>query len=154
MKDDTTIIPFHQPDSVSDPLTGIAREGARRMLAEALKAEADAFVASFVDETLPDGRQRVVGHGHGPERSIQTGIGTLDVPRPKVRDRAGGIPAGAEVRFTSNILPQTGAALVQPRCAAAGALPARDLDRRFPGGAWRISRARRRQTCRPGRFPG
>ncbi len=106
MKDDTTIIPFHQPDSVSDPLTEIAREGARRMLAEALKAEADAFVASFADETLPDGRQRVVRHGHGPERSIQTGIGTLDVQRPKVRDRAGDIPADAKLRFTSNILPR------------------------------------------------
>lgn len=54
MRDDTTIIPFHQPDSVSDPLTEIPREGARRMLAEALKAEADAFVANFADETLPE----------------------------------------------------------------------------------------------------
>jgi len=62
MKDDTTIIPFHQPDFVADPLTEIAREGARRMLFEALKAEADAFVASFADETLPDGRRRVVRH--------------------------------------------------------------------------------------------
>ena len=66
MKDDTTIIPFHQPDSFADPLTEIAREGARRMLAEALKVEADAFVASFADEILPDGRRRVVRHGHGP----------------------------------------------------------------------------------------
>ena len=49
MKDDTMTIPFHQPDSVSDLLTEIAREGARRMLAEALKAQADAFVASCVN---------------------------------------------------------------------------------------------------------
>lgn len=106
MKDDTTIIPFHQPDSVADPLTEIAREGARRMLAQALKAEADAFVASFADETLPDGRRRVVRHGQGPERSIQTGIGALDVRRPKVRDRADGVAADRKVRFTSNILPR------------------------------------------------
>ena len=33
MKDDTTILPFPQPNSVSDPLTEIAREGARRKLA-------------------------------------------------------------------------------------------------------------------------
>ncbi len=83
MKEDTTVIPFRHADSVEDPLTEIAREGARRMLAEALKAEADAFVASFADERLDDGRQRVVRHGHGPERSIQTGIGTVDVRRPK-----------------------------------------------------------------------
>ena len=106
MKDDTTIIPFHQPDSVADPLTEIARDGARRMLAEALKAEADAFVASFADETLPDGRRRVVRHGHGPERAIQTGIGALDIQRPKVRDRAGNTAGEDRVRFTSNILPR------------------------------------------------
>ena len=47
MKNDTDILPFRQSDSITDPLTELAREGARRMLAEALKAEADAFVASF-----------------------------------------------------------------------------------------------------------
>jgi len=106
IKDDTTIIPFHQPDSVADPLTEIAREGARRMLAEALKAEADAFVASFADAILPDGRRRVVKHGHGPERAIQTGIGALDIQRPKVRDRADDTAGEDRVRFTSNILPK------------------------------------------------
>jgi putative transposase len=60
MKDDTTIIPFHQPGSIADPLTEIAREGARRMLMVALKAEADGFVARFGDALLADGRQRVV----------------------------------------------------------------------------------------------
>ena len=106
MKDDTTIIPFRHADSVEDPLTEIAREGARRMLAEALKAEADAFVASFANDLLPDGRQRVVRHGYGPERSIQTGIGAINVSRPKVRDRAAVAPAGEKARFTSNILPK------------------------------------------------
>ena len=61
MKADTTIIPFRQSDSIDDPLTELAREGARRMLAEALKAEADAFVASFAAGLLPDGRQRWLG---------------------------------------------------------------------------------------------
>ena len=51
---------FRQSESVVDPLTELAREGARRMLAEALKAEADAFVASFAHEQLEDGRQRIV----------------------------------------------------------------------------------------------
>ena len=87
MKNDTGILAFRQSDSITDPLTELAREGARRMLAEAMKAEADAFVASFADERLEDGRQRVVRHGFGPERQIQTGIGALDVQRPKVRDR-------------------------------------------------------------------
>ena len=106
MNDDTTITPLHQPGSVEDPLTEIAREGARRMLAAALRAEADAFVAQHAEETLPDGRQRVVRHGYGPERSIQTGIGALDVRRPKVRDRAADLPAEKRIRFSSAILPR------------------------------------------------
>jgi hypothetical protein len=60
MTKDTDIIALRQPDSVDDPLTEIARDGARQMLAAALRAEADAFVASHAEETLPDGRQRVV----------------------------------------------------------------------------------------------
>jgi len=87
MKNATDIIALRQPESVDDPLTEIARDGARRMLAAALRAKADAFVAQHAEEMLPDGRQRVVRHGYGPERSIQTGIGALDVRRPKVRYR-------------------------------------------------------------------
>ena len=104
--DDTTILPFHQPGSIIDPLTEIAREGARRMLMAALKAEAASFVARFGDELLPDGRQRVVRHGAGPERTIQTGIGPIPVQRQKVRDRAADVPPEAKIRFSSNILPK------------------------------------------------
>ena len=106
MTDDTTIIPFHQPGSIIDPLTEIARDGARRMLMAALKAEADGFVARFSEDLLADGRQRIVRHGAGPERVIQTGIGPIEVRRQKVRDRSADVPAEAKVRFTSNILPK------------------------------------------------
>jgi len=106
MKDDITITPLYQPGSVADPLTEIARDGARRMLAAALRAEADTFVEQYAEEALPDGRQRIVRHGYGPQRSIQTGIGPLDVRRPKVRDRATDMPAEKKVRFTSSILPK------------------------------------------------
>ena len=106
MKDDTTITPLHQPGSILDPLTEIAREGARQMLAAALRAEAASFVAQFEDERLPDGRQRIVRHGAGPERMIQTGIGPIPVQRQKVRDRAAGVPAERRIRFTSKILPR------------------------------------------------
>lgn len=105
MTNDTDIIALRQPESVDDPLTEIARDGARRMLAAALRAEADAFVEQYAEEVLPDGRQRVVRHGYGPERSIQTGIGALDVRRPKVRDRAA-TPDDEKVRFSSSILPK------------------------------------------------
>ena len=73
MSRDTTVIRFRQPDAIDDPLTELAREDARRMLATVLIAEADAFVALWKDVKLPDGRDRVVRHGRGPERVIQTG---------------------------------------------------------------------------------
>src|SRR4051794_19034805 len=75
------------------------------MLAQALIAEADAFVALWKDARLPDGRDRVVRHGHGPERTIQTGIGPVAVRRPKVRDR-GVDEVGERIRFTSTLLPR------------------------------------------------
>ncbi len=106
MNENSTITSFHQPGSIMDPLTDIAREGARQMLMAALKAEAASFVAQFSEELLPDGRQRVVRHGAGPERAIQTGIGPIPVQRPKVRDRAPGVSAETRIRFTSAILPR------------------------------------------------
>lgn len=105
MEKTTTVVPFRQAGFIDDPLTDVAREGARRMLAEALRVEVDAFVAGLADKILPDGRQRVVRHGHAPRRTIQTGIGPIEVTRPKVRDRAE-VPIGEKIRFTSAILPR------------------------------------------------
>jgi putative transposase len=47
LNEDTPIVPFRQSETIVDPLTELAREGARRILAEALKAAADAFVVSI-----------------------------------------------------------------------------------------------------------
>src|SRR6476659_1851488 len=105
MLKDTTVIRFRQPDAIDDPLTELAREGARRMLAQALVAEAEAFVALWKDSKLPDGRDRVVRHGHGPHRASQTGVGPVEVRRAKVRDR-GEVGAEEKIRFTSSILPK------------------------------------------------
>ena len=57
------------------------------------------------DLALPDGRQRVVRHGHDPVRTIQTGIGPVKVQKPKARDR-GAPERGERIRFTSSILPK------------------------------------------------
>jgi hypothetical protein len=66
MSRDTTVIAFRQPEAIDDPMTEVvAREGARRMLAQVLIAEADSFVAVWKDLKLSDGRDRVVRHGHG-----------------------------------------------------------------------------------------
>ena len=66
--------------------------------------EAEAFLLAMKGLKLPDGRDRLVRHGHGPERTIQTGIGPVEVERVKIRDR-GAAGGGERVRFTSAILP-------------------------------------------------
>jgi transposase-like protein len=106
MSSNSTVVPLRQPDTIDDPLTTILRSGARRLLAQAIEAEADAFLAEMKALRLPDGRERVVRHGHGPERLIQTGIGPVAVESVKLRDR-GAREAGAErIRFSSAILPR------------------------------------------------
>ena len=98
------VIALRQKGEIDDPLTEILRAGARRLIAQAIEAEFETFLASNAELVLPDGRQRVVRHGHDPVRAIQTGIGPIDVQKPKARDR--GAAAGARIRFTSNILPK------------------------------------------------
>jgi len=105
MTSDSTVVPLRQPDAIDDPLTAVLREGARRLLAQAVEAEAEAFLASLRDARLADGRERIVRHGHGPERVIQTGIGPVEVRRVKLRDRDAG-ESGKRVRFTSALLPR------------------------------------------------
>jgi putative transposase len=105
MKEISNIVPLRQPAEIDDPLTNILRAGARQLLAQAVEVEAEIFLAAMKDLKLADGRDRVVRHGHGPRRAIQTGIGPVDVERVKIRDR-GAVSDGERIRFTSAILPQ------------------------------------------------
>jgi putative transposase len=105
MKSDSTVVPLRQPDTIEDPLTSILRSGARRLLAQAIEAEAEAFLTTMKGVQLPDGRDRVVRHGLGPERRVQTGIGPVEVRRVKLRDR-GTRERAERIRFTSAILPR------------------------------------------------
>ncbi len=98
------VVALRQKGAIDDPLTEILRTGARRLIAQAVEAEFETFLASTAELVLPDGRRRVVRHGHDPVRAIQTGIGPIEVQRPKARDRAAA--SGERVRFTSNILPK------------------------------------------------
>lgn len=97
------IVTFRAPDGFSpDPLTDLLRQGARDLIAQAVEAELNAFLAAHAGETDAFGRQRLVRHGHLPEREVQTGIGAVAVKVPRVRDRA---PDGDGLKFTSTILP-------------------------------------------------
>jgi putative transposase len=97
------VVKLIQPAAFSDPLTEVLREGARALLAQAVEAEVAAFLAGHADKQTEDGRQRLVRHGHLPERDIVTGIGPVAVRAPRVRDRVGA--PQERIRFTSTILP-------------------------------------------------
>ena len=60
-----TVVSLAAPARVSDPSTGLLRTGARRLVEAAVSAEFDEYLSAFVQEQLPDGRQRVVRNGHG-----------------------------------------------------------------------------------------
>lgn len=106
MTTNSSILTFPHPEEIDDPLTSVLRDGARRLLAQAVEAEAETFLAAMADERLADGRARVVRHGHGPERMLQTGIGAVPVKRAKLRDRGAEASGDNRIAFTSAILPK------------------------------------------------
>ena len=105
MNESSSVVRLRQPDEIDDPLTSVLRSGARQLLIQAVECEAAAFLASMQDLKLPDGRNRVVRHGHAPARSIQTGIGPIEVRAVKIRDR-GAVEDTERIRFSSSILPK------------------------------------------------
>lgn len=101
---ETTISTLPDPSGFSpDPLTDLIREGARKLIEQAVEAELATLLAAFAEERLDDGRARLVRHGHLPEREILTGIGPVAVKVPRVRDRK---PGAERISFTPSILPR------------------------------------------------
>lgn len=101
---ETTITQLPDPSGFSaDPFTEILRDGARKLIEQALHAELATLMAAFSNEKLEDGRARLVRHGHLPEREVMTGIGPVPVKVPRVRDRA---PGEDKITFTPSILPR------------------------------------------------
>jgi transposase-like protein len=97
----STLKVLSQPEiGEADPLHALLRAGARELIAKAVEAELASYLEDVAGQHLEDGRQAVVRNGYLPERTVQTGIGEVEVRVPKVRDRSGG---GA--RFNSALLP-------------------------------------------------
>ena len=86
-------------------LDELAREGALRMIAAALAAEVDQYVASFAQERDDDGKRLVVRNGKAQERKVTVGSGTLALRAPRVNDKRVDEATGERRRFTSRILP-------------------------------------------------
>ena len=103
------------PVSSQDVLTGILRDGAQRLLAQAIDAEVDDWIERHAGAKDDCGHQQVVRNGHHPTRTLVTGVGPVAVTQPRVWDRriVGRSDAGEEVdakgypveRFRSSILP-------------------------------------------------
>ena len=91
-----------RPGSLIDE---IVREGARRMLAEALQAEVDACIARFAGERDENGRRLVVRNGYREPREVLTSAGAVEVTAPRVNDKRTGPAAGERMRFSPAILP-------------------------------------------------
>ena len=98
-----TVVRFIVPaPACEDILTGLLREGARKMLAQAIEAEVDDWIEEHKHLCDEQGRRQVVRNGRMPKRTITTGVGQVEVEQPRVHDRRP--PAEAE-KFTSKILP-------------------------------------------------
>jgi transposase-like protein len=92
-------------DDGSSLIDVIVRDGARRILAEALQAEVDAYIVQFLDERDENGRRLVVRNGSHQPREVLTSAGAVAVTAPRVNDRRVDPDTGERARFTSAILP-------------------------------------------------
>ena len=94
-----------RPGGSSSLIDEIVREGARRMLAEALQAEVDAYIARFAADRDERGRRLVVRNGSHRPREVLTSAGAVEVVAPRVNDRRVDPDTGQRRRFSSAVLP-------------------------------------------------
>jgi len=106
-----TVVPDDCPgqpgakDGSSSLIDEIVREGARRMLAEALQAEVEAYIAAHAAERDENGRRLVVRNGYHQGREVLTSAGAVQVTAPRVNDKRTDPVTGERQRFSSAILP-------------------------------------------------
>ena len=106
-----TVVPEDCPgqpgemDGSSSLIDEIVREGARRMLAEALQAEVEAYIAGLAAERDENGRRLVVRNGYHQSREVLTSAGAVRVTVPRVNDKRTDPVTGERARFSSAILP-------------------------------------------------
>jgi len=88
--------------SSQDVLTSILREGAQRLLTEAVEAEVAEWIEVHRHVHDEHGHRQVVRNGHLPQRTLMTGVGSIEIRQPRVLDRR---PAEKAAPFSSKILP-------------------------------------------------
>lgn len=85
-----------------DVLTSILRDGAQRLLREAIEAEVAEWIEAHCHLQDPAGHRQVVRNGHLPKRTLLTGVGPVEVQQARVLDRRSAEEAEP---FSSKILP-------------------------------------------------
>jgi putative transposase len=96
----TNIVDFARRDGITDALTELLRSGAQQLIASAVHAELEGFMAQFSTASTEASPAAVVRNGYHPERPLQTGIGPVSVRIPKVRSKN-----GDPVTFRSALVP-------------------------------------------------
>ena len=94
------IVDLGRRDGISDGLTDLLREGAQQLIAAAVEAELETFLAQYGSTRTKAGHAAIVRNGHHPARPLQTGIGPVSVRIPKVRSKT-----GTPVTFRSALVP-------------------------------------------------
>jgi transposase-like protein len=94
-----------RPGSSGSLIDELVRQGARRMLAEAVQAEVDAYIARFREELDEHGHRLVVRNGYHQPREVTTTAGPVEVTMPRVNDKRVDPDTGERQRFASAILP-------------------------------------------------
>src|SRR3954465_449460 len=103
--DDVRRLPVGEDNEIAVTLDELAREGACRMIAAALRAETDEYVERFARERDEDGKRLVVRNGRARERRVTVGSGTVAIQAPRVNDKRIDPETGERRRFSSRILP-------------------------------------------------
>jgi transposase-like protein len=85
-------------------LENILRDGAQKMLIQAIENEVDEFIEKHSLKVDKNGRRMIVRNGYLPEREIVTGLSPFSVKGPRVDDRK--LDSEGEQRFSSAILPR------------------------------------------------
>lgn len=100
-----TLFAETEPATTSrDALTEVLQQGAQQLLQVALEKEVANYIALFRDEVDDENRRLVVRNGTKPARTIQTGIGEVEVRQPRINDRRVD-EDGNRIQFKSSILP-------------------------------------------------
>jgi putative transposase len=87
-------------ESFTDALSELVRQGAQQIIAQAVETELKEFLLDYQDLKDDQGRQAAVRNGYLPQRTVMTGIGSVEIQVPKVRDRS-----ERGIKFNSRLLP-------------------------------------------------